>query len=147
MSTRKRECPRRHLALVTFFLCLLFPLVSGPAVAAVGTKKTFDISAGDALTTLKQFSVQGEVRLLYAVDAVKGVKTNAVKGVYVPREALDRLVAGVGLEVTENADGGVFAVSRGRANGPNVNRAAPTTARDRPTNPIHPISAQPPKKA
>lgn len=119
-------------ALLLGLACLLLsPLAHG----AENAKKSFDIPDGDALATLKQFSAQGEARLLYSVDAVRNVKTNAVKGAFTPRDALQQLVANTGLVVTENAKDGALALSRGSTPDPNVPRAARTTSSDRPLIP------------
>lgn len=96
--------------------------------AADASRKSFDITAGDAIGTLKQFIAQADTRLLYSVDAVKGVKTNPVKGDYTPREALQYLLAGTGLEVTQNANSGPLAIVR---NDSNVTDGAQASANNR----------------
>ena len=112
-------------------VCLIFALISSVAFAAEPAPRSFDIPGGDASVTLKQFSLQSEARLLYSVDAVKGVTTNAVQGNLTPREALRRLVADSGLVVTENSADGALTVTRGKVDRPNAPRAAPI-AGDRP---------------
>ncbi|WP_414661738.1 carboxypeptidase regulatory-like domain-containing protein [Horticoccus sp. 23ND18S-11] len=112
--------------------CVLVTLLLPFCQAAELPTRSFDLPAGDALATLKQFSTQAGARLLYSVDAVRGVTTNAVKGAYTPRDALVRLVANTGLVVSEATTDGALAVSRGSAPVPNGSRAAPIAAAARP---------------
>ena len=114
---------------------LLVGLVSN-ASAATAAKKAFDIPAGDAAATLKQFTAQAGEQLLYTMDAVKGVASNAVKGEMSPRQALDQMFAGTRLTVVQDRSNGALSVVR--ASDPNGERAAqaPTNAArpNRPSN-------------
>ncbi len=92
-------------------------------------KKAFEVPAGEALATLKQFSAQAGGRLLYSADAVENVKTNAVKGDVTPRAALDRMLAGSGLEVTQDERSGALAIRRKSP------EARPAKARKTPAEP------------
>lgn len=84
-----------------------------PIQAADATKKSFNIRAGEAPHTLKQFAEQaGGDRLLYSVDAVKGVQTRPLEGKFTPREALERMLRGSGLTVTEDAQTGALTIYR-----------------------------------
>src|SRR5262245_57476356 len=73
---------------------LPFALVS---FAADGAKKSFDVPLGAASSTLKLFASQAGGHLLYSADAVDGVTTNAVKGDFEPRDALDQMLDGTRL--------------------------------------------------
>ncbi len=73
-----------------------------PSRAGGAEKKAFSIPAGDALTTLNLFSSAADGKLLYSADAVAGIKTNAVQGDFGPREALEQMLAGTGLEIVQN---------------------------------------------
>ncbi|MEN9592816.1 MAG: hypothetical protein RJA21_1290, partial [Gemmatimonadota bacterium] len=53
----------RPLAVLCCFLCMW--LLAPTGAAAETATKRFDLPAGEALTTLKQFSTQAEGRLLY----------------------------------------------------------------------------------
>jgi outer membrane receptor protein involved in Fe transport len=88
------------------------------AGAAEAAKRVFDLPRGDAAHTLKNFADAG-VPIVYLVDQVRGATTNAVRGEFTPREALQRMLAGSGLEATQDAATGAFVVSRQR-------RAEPT---------------------
>lgn len=94
---------------------LTLTLAASPAFArAASETKRFDIPAGFAADTLKQFSAQTgpDERLLYAADSVEGVKTNAIAGEMKPREALDRMLAGTSLAVIEDGRTGALTISR-----------------------------------
>lgn len=107
-------------------------LLAVAATAADAAKKSFDLPAGDAFATLKQFMSQAEARLLYSVDAIKDVQTNAVKGDLTPREALQQMLDGTGLTVTQSPKDGALAVSR--ATSPNAARAIAQTDSVRPAS-------------
>ncbi|MGH7958444.1 MAG: TonB-dependent receptor plug domain-containing protein, partial [Opitutaceae bacterium] len=113
-------------ALSAGLIALLTPL----ALAADAPKKSFDIPAGEASATLKQFTMQAGQQLLYTMDAVKGVTSHAVKGRMSARQALDQMFAGTDLKVLQDGSNG--ALSLVRAPDPNGQRAAQTTASDRP---------------
>ncbi|MGH7946542.1 MAG: carboxypeptidase regulatory-like domain-containing protein, partial [Opitutaceae bacterium] len=77
---------------------------------APASKKSFDIPAGDAFTTLKRFFTQSGEQLIYKADSLERVKTNAVKGEFTAREALDRMLAQTGLAVKEDDKTGSLAI-------------------------------------
>lgn len=118
--------------------CSLALLLNLPAVlwaaAATADARRFNIPAGAAEQTLKQFSAQSEVQLSYPTDSVQGIRTNAVQGEYHAIDALERMVAGTPLIVVRDEKPGAFAIKR--VDDPNVQRAAQTTASDRPRNQI-----------
>ena len=72
-----------------------------PAQAA----QPFDIPAGDLTAALSAFSQRVTLQLLYPADVTIGRRTQGVRGTFTPRQALDRLIAGTGLEArATNAD-------------------------------------------
>jgi hypothetical protein len=87
------------------------PLAAAPAEA----KRSFDLPRGDAATTLRQFAVTSGRSLVYVTDKVRGETTNAVRGEYTPREALERMLAGTALEAVQDAATGALIVSRKRS--------------------------------
>ncbi len=107
-------------ALLAVLWPLTLTLAPAPAAAA---NRPFDLPAGDAQATLKQFCTQAGGKLLYSADAVAGVKTNAVQGELDAREALERMLAGTGLEVVQNSHADAFAIRR---KPPPPAKAAPT---------------------
>lgn len=64
---------------------------------AMASGRTFDISAGAAPTTLKEFAEQAHLQLLFDFKAVKSLHTPEVKGQFEPAEALEILLRGTGL--------------------------------------------------
>lgn len=82
------------------------------AYAAEAPKKSFDLPAADAAETLKAFSAQSGEQIIYPVEAVRGVTTNAVKGEHPAREALDLMLAGTGLTIVQDAGTGALAIRR-----------------------------------
>lgn len=108
-----------HVPVAPAFAALCGALVaSAPvAMAAQTAKRTFDLPRGDAALTLKQFAGAG-LPIVYLVDRVRGATTNAVRGEFTPREALERMLAGSGLVATQDAATGAFVVSPERRAGP-----------------------------
>lgn len=114
---------RRALVLV------LFPLLFVAAQAAEA-RIAFNLPAGDAARTLKQFAAQAQREILFPVQRIDGVQTNAVQGELTVREGLDRLLAGTELRAIEDARTGALVVRR--VDDPNAPRAAQTES-DRPS--------------
>ncbi len=96
--------------------------VAGSLSAAEPAKKSYDVPAGNAVATLKQFAAQSGEQLLYSAEQVAEVKTNAVSGKLTAREALAAMVAGTKLAVTQDKGTGALAVTR--ADDPNGARVA-----------------------
>lgn len=97
-------------------------VLSGAAFAAPTTSTRFDVPAGDATATLKQFAEQSGQTVVYLVDTVRGIRTNAVKGNLSPLDALNRMVADTELSVVQDAKTGALALKR--VSDPNGPRAA-----------------------
>ena len=95
----------------TAALALILAL-AGTAPSADQAKKNYQLPAGDAAVTLKRFSEQSGEQIVYPVDVVRGVQTNALSGELSAREALDRLVAGTELRVVQDTSSGALAVNR-----------------------------------
>ena len=89
---------------------ILFVLISSLHAAATPEKQVFDVPAGNAPQTLKQFAVQAKSEIVFAADRIDGVKTNAVQGVFTPREAIGIMLVDTGLAVTQDQKTGAFAV-------------------------------------
>ncbi|HRE83578.1 MAG TPA: TonB-dependent receptor, partial [Opitutaceae bacterium] len=104
-----------HVPVTPVLVAFCGAMVAGvPAAGAAETaKRVFDLPRGDAARTLKNFAAAG-VPIVYLVDQVRGTTTNAVRGEFTPHEALKRMLAGSGLEATQDAATGAFVVSRQR---------------------------------
>lgn len=101
---------------------LLGALISVAALAADEARKHYDIPAGDAAAALKQFSATSGHETLFAAEAVRGVKTPAVRGELTAREAVDALLTGTGLTALQDEKTGAIAVRRNPR--PNDSRVA-----------------------
>jgi hypothetical protein len=88
--------------------------------------KAFDLPADVAEKTLKLFSEQSGRGLIVAAEMAINIRTNAVRGQFTAREALDRMLARTGLVAKEDPKNGAFVVHREPPD-PNGRRAAPTT--------------------
>lgn len=119
---------RRALPLA---LSLLFAAAAGAAEPA---KIKFDLAAGEASQTLKQFAAQAKREILFPTQRMGGVKTHAVQGELTVREGLDRLLAGTDLQVIEDKQTGALVVS-GEPR-PNAPRVALEKNSDRPAGKI-----------
>lgn len=93
--------------------------------------RSFNLPAGEAAQTLKQFAAQAGREIVFAPNAVAAIKTNQVKGELTPKEALDQMLARTELVATQDAKSGAFSVRRGLGD-PNAKRAALTPSSDRP---------------
>lgn len=89
--------------------------LAAPGAAADTPKKTYNVPLGEAASTLKQFTEQSGEQVVYLVDTVRGVATNAVAGDYTAREALDAMLAGTRLEVVQDEKTGALTVRRNAA--------------------------------
>lgn len=99
-----------------------------PAFAAESAKTAYDLPADRAEKSLKQFSSQSGLEVLFPTRTVGRTHTNAVRGELTAREAIERMLAGTGLTVTENRKTGAFTV----ASDPNGAGAAPNELSSRP---------------
>ncbi|MBP7140682.1 MAG: STN domain-containing protein [Opitutaceae bacterium] len=96
--------------------------------AAEPVKKEFDLPADVAARSLKQFARQSGVQVLISADLGRETRTRSVKGLFTPREALDRMLAETGLTVREDAKNGTMAVLLSpRPNESDETPAAPTS--------------------
>ena len=105
-----RRVARRWCLAVAWLCSVLATGVASTATAA--PKTTFRLPEGDAALTLRQFSQQARTPIVYPIDAVRGIKTNAVQGEFAAREALDRMVNGTGLVVAQDGKTGALTVGR-----------------------------------
>lgn len=105
--------PRPPLvALIRSVLGAVLLLAAAPLFPAEPARIAFDLPAGDAAQTLKQFAQQARREILFPVQPVGGVKTNAVAGELTVTEALGRLLAGTELSAVEDARTGAIVVKR-----------------------------------
>jgi iron complex outermembrane receptor protein len=77
-----------------------------------GARKNYDLAAGDAAETLPQFVRQSGEEIVYMVDRVRGVRTNAVRGEFSSHSALEQMLAGTELKAVADARSGAITVQR-----------------------------------
>ena len=69
---------------------------------------------------LKQFSARSGLEVLFVSASAANVRTNAIKGDYTPRDAIDRMLAGTKLAAMhEEKTGAIRIISVASANGRN----------------------------
>lgn len=100
-------------------LCLEQTVHAEPAV--------YNISAGSGENAILAFGQQSGLQVVIASEDLKGRKLNAVKGIYEPLEALNRLIKGSGLRVLSN-DGRTVVLAPRRTSPAERPKAANTTA-------------------
>jgi outer membrane receptor for ferric coprogen and ferric-rhodotorulic acid len=105
---------------------LLF-LAAAAAAFPAEARRTFDLPAGDAADTLRQFAQQAGREVVYPADEVRGQRTNAVRGSLPVPDALRQLLAGTALNAEPDRQTGAFAVRR-RAAVAAPSAPAPTAA-------------------
>ena len=80
-------------------------------------QKVFDLPSDAAERTLRSFAAQSGLEVLFLTEVTKNIRTNAVQGALVPKEAIDRMLAGTNLVALENKRTGAFKIQR--SSGPN----------------------------
>ncbi len=107
-SLRRAVAPALALALAAWSAFL-------PARAAADPKVAFDLPLDRAEQSLKVFSAQSGQQVLFTTETVAQVRTNAVRGEYTPREALDRMLRGTGLAAEQDQPAGAWRIRRAAA--------------------------------
>ena len=79
--------------------------VASPALAQTAAPMYFEISPGSLDSALSALVQLSGLQLLYTPDQVAGVVSPGLKGVYIPREGLAKLLAGTNLHVQETPSG------------------------------------------
>jgi iron complex outermembrane receptor protein len=116
------------LLALLFSLLFLAPLRAAPD----STPRPFRLPAGEAAETLKLFAAQAQCEIMFPAEPLAGVRTRPVEGAFAPRAALDRMLAGTGLVVVEDAKTTALMVTR----------PAATLARLTPANATSPPSSR-----
>lgn len=115
MTTPRGRLDQARLGGFLWIRCCLIMLCTLCALAGLAAeppaKRFYDVPERDATISLRLFAEQSGLEIIYPAEDVKGVKTNALKGEFAPREAIDRLIAGTPLTVT-SAKSGAIAINR-----------------------------------
>lgn len=91
--------------------CILFFNAAGLFAQSESTR-SFNIPAGEAEGTFRQFSEQAGVQFIYSADKIRNVRTNPVTGDLTPRQAIERLIAGTPLVAVYDNKTGALTVDR-----------------------------------
>jgi hypothetical protein len=137
----------RHSAVRPFASFLvLFLVLTSFVFGFDSTPKQFNIPADTAEKSLKLFSKQSGLEVIFATKVTREVRTHPVKGEMVPREALDTMLAGTGLTVIQDDSTGAFTVRQQIA--ANNQKSDGPAASDPPaSDPSQPGSQPPPNSA
>lgn len=100
---------------------LLSPLVRPNAAASAAKMaaetRQFDVPSGAADASLKLFSAQANIQVIYPTDLVDDIRTNAVRGNLTAAKALEQMVAGTPLVVVHDEKTGALGVRRQNGRG------------------------------
>lgn len=70
----------------------------------------FDVKAGEATETLKLFSVQSEINILFSESDLQGIQTRKVSGIMTPESALEKMLIDTGLIFNHDKESQAIAV-------------------------------------
>lgn len=101
---------RKTSRIVVYFSVLLLSAVAG--LAAQAARKLFNLPEDSAEKSLRRFSVQSGLQVIFPTAAVAGIRTPAVNGTFTVTEAIDRLVRGTPLRVSHDEKTGTLTVAR-----------------------------------
>lgn len=108
---RPARLSSRRLRTALVSLSLACAPVLAFAQAAAGVVR-IDVPAGDAIQTLKSVAQQAKLEIMFPADLVRGVKTKAVQGDLTARDALDQMLAGTTLKVSQDGRTGALTISQ-----------------------------------
>ena len=110
--------------------CLSFLAAAFTLTLALGAaepaRKQFSIPSGEASKSLELFSEQAGTQVVFLLEEVRGVTTNAAKGEMTPREALEVMLDGTGLQVVEDPQNKTLVIRPKAAPGSGRAPAKPT---------------------
>lgn len=98
--------------MMTAAVAACYVLGASASAAAESPRQNYNIARGDAANTLKRFAKESGQQVVYLVDAVRGVTTNAVAGEFTAREVIERMVANTALIVVRDEKTGALMVDR-----------------------------------
>jgi outer membrane receptor protein involved in Fe transport len=104
--------PQAITALLGCCLVTITEAATLQPAARAATARAFDVPAGVAIDTLKTFSEQAGVAVVFATDSTTRAKTNAVKGTYTVAEAVALLLHNRGLTAIASEKTGTLTITR-----------------------------------
>jgi outer membrane receptor protein involved in Fe transport len=97
---------------LTLLLMTTRLLTAAALPPAEPSPKHFDLPRGDATESLTRFAAASGEQVVFLVDTVRGVTTNAVRGTFTPRAALARMLEGTPLRAVHDSGSGALLVRR-----------------------------------
>ena len=88
------------------------PTMPTDATTVEPAYKYYSLPAEDAAAALERFAEQSRAQIVFLIEQVRGSTTRAVVGQFTAREALERMIAGTGLTISEDQKSGAFVVKR-----------------------------------
>ena len=111
MTTKKSVLFQRFLRAARLILVALqLPTVAAIHAADAG-KVVFDVPAGKAAQSLKQFAEQAKREIMFPVESVGEISTNALHGEFTVTDGLNQLLAGTKLRSFEDERTGAIIVT------------------------------------
>jgi hypothetical protein len=80
-------------------VCVLFVCVTFSAAAFAQARLSFDIPAQPARAAIRALAQQSGLQVAALTEDLSGIRTNAVRGVYAPLDALKLMIKDTGLEL------------------------------------------------
>jgi hypothetical protein len=97
-----------RISLFALGLCLLASI----SWSTEGQLRLFDLPRDTADKSLKRFSEQSGLEVIFSSRVAKAVRTSPVKGEMTPEQALETMLTGTGLVVVRESKSGAFSVRR-----------------------------------
>ena len=98
-----------YRSFVSIFLVLAISLLS-VSCQIKEDRVEFDVKAGKASETLKQFSVQSGINILFSENDLQGIETQKISGKMTPEMALEKMISDSGLIFHHDKDSQAIAV-------------------------------------
>lgn len=120
---------RRRLLVGLATTVFLAPALIAPASAApqeAAQTTVFDIQAGTLDAALVSFATQSGRTVAYSPTLVAGRRSDGLRGRFTPEAALDRLIAGAGIDIHRRGDKGFVLKARRASLSPTTTLEAPT---------------------
>ncbi|MGH8020357.1 MAG: TonB-dependent siderophore receptor [Opitutaceae bacterium] len=95
-----------------------FALASATAADQATASRPFDLAADSAERSLRRFSEQSGLQVIFSAEVTSDARTRAVRGDYPPLRALDLMLDGAGLVAVRNERTGAITVQRAPAPSP-----------------------------
>ncbi|HRE82442.1 MAG TPA: TonB-dependent receptor, partial [Opitutaceae bacterium] len=138
---------RRDLIPAPLIAIIFFCLIALSSQAADEQKKRFDLPADTAERSLKKFSQQSGVEVVFVSTLTDGIRANLVKGEFTPQEAGRRLLAGTSLVLVRDEQSAIYSVARRATPSPAAPSPGPAQKNSLPRNAPSPAAVPSPNTA